>query len=640
MSTTVVFVQMPWASVRRPSLAFGILTSLCREAGVSSTVLYPNLDIAHRIGIELADHLARDRFSYGVSEHLFAADLFGRDAVNSDAYLDSFEAIAGKENPTCPADAPGRLRWLRDEVIPEFLDALTARIVNLAPEVVGLSATFNQVMSGVALAKRVKAALPGVRVIAGGACYDGSMGIEYHRAVPEVLDHVFVGEAEVAMREFLGRLRAGQAMAGIPGVTWTEGGEVRLVPGHPLEDLNESPVPDYDDYFVELDRAGRLGMPVAIAPLPFESSRGCWWGQKSQCTFCGTNQDAISHRAKRTERAIADLVTLSARYRQTRFAATDLVMPRGADLLEQLAELDLDLELFYEVRTQMSKREMHLLSKARVKEVQAGIESFSTPALALMHKGSSALRNIQFLRWAQEAQVRVVYNVLDGFPGEEPKWYEDMADLVASIVHLEPPRYDLVAVELHRFSPLLDRRLRSAAPPLPRADYAFNFPRGKVDESQIAYFFENGPAAPDPPHRIRVAAAVKSWRETWMKPIRPSYRYAIGPGFLRIVDRRSQQERIFNAAELHHDIILLCDQVRSRTALARDLSGRWPSEVEGGMLERTIDELAAADVLVCEGKELLTLPTCEAFRSTEELRSYVLSTERVTPAPSMVAANS
>ena len=37
-----------------------------------------------------------------------------------------------------------------------------------------------------------------------------------------------------------------------------------------------------------------------------------------------------------------------------------------------------------------------------------------------------------------------------------------------------------------------------------------------------------------------------------------------------------------NAAELHHDIILLCDQVRSRTALARDLSGRWPSEVEEG----------------------------------------------------------
>ena len=110
----------------------------------------------------------------------------------------------------------------------------------------------------------------------------------------------------------------------------------------------------------------------------------------------------------------------------------------------------------------MSKREMHLLNKARVKEVQAGIESFSTPALALMQRSSPSEHPV--LRWAQEAQVRVVYNVLDGFPGEEPKWYEDMADLVASIVHLEPPRYDLVAVELHRFSPLLDRRLRSAAP--------------------------------------------------------------------------------------------------------------------------------------------------------------------------------
>ena len=160
MSTTVVFVQMPWASIRRPSLAFGILTSLCREAGVSSTVLYPNLDIAHRIGIELADHLAPSPLSYGVSEHLLAADLFGRDAETGDAYLDSFEAIAGKEI-NLPSGCAGKTALASrrsDRGIP--LTHLRL-IVNLAPEVVGLSATFNQVMSGVALAKRVSRAPSG-----------------------------------------------------------------------------------------------------------------------------------------------------------------------------------------------------------------------------------------------------------------------------------------------------------------------------------------------------------------------------------------------------------------------------------------------------------------------------------------------
>jgi hypothetical protein len=53
--------------------------------------------------------------------------------------------------------------------------------------------------------------------IFGGACFDDEMGREYHRGLPEVIDHVFLGEAEQSFREFLRRIRNRRADHGHRG---------------------------------------------------------------------------------------------------------------------------------------------------------------------------------------------------------------------------------------------------------------------------------------------------------------------------------------------------------------------------------------------------------------------------------------
>ena len=47
-----------------------------------------------------------------------------------------------------------------------------------------------------------------------------------------------------------------------------------------------------------------------VPTLLFETSRGCWWGAKSHCTFCGLNGETMAFRSKSPRRALDELEQL------------------------------------------------------------------------------------------------------------------------------------------------------------------------------------------------------------------------------------------------------------------------------------------------------------------------------------------
>ena len=58
-------------------------------------------------------------------------------------------------------------------------------------------------------------------------------------------------------------------------------------------------------------------------------------------------------------------------------------------LFPMLADAGLELELFYEVKADLTAEQMRTLSAARVRNVQPGIEALATSTLKLMKKGTS-----------------------------------------------------------------------------------------------------------------------------------------------------------------------------------------------------------------------------------------------------------
>ena len=131
----------------------------------------------------------------------------------------------------------------------------------------------------------------------------------------DAVDYAVSGEADVAFRPAAGRAERGPR----PGV----GARRARAPGRrgrragpeaaPFDRLDELPVPDYHEFFDGRRRSGlarRLGAtPVT---LPFESARGCWWGAKRHCTFCGLNGSTMAFRAKSPDRVRAELAELAA----------------------------------------------------------------------------------------------------------------------------------------------------------------------------------------------------------------------------------------------------------------------------------------------------------------------------------------
>jgi ribosomal peptide maturation radical SAM protein 1 len=637
----LLLVNMPWATGHRPSIPLAILRSLAVEEGLPVRTFYANLDMAAVVGFETAGRFADERTLFGYSEHIFACDMFGADKLESDYFLQALAELMAtfdRDEWRKPFTDMKFLRHLRDDVVPEFLDRAAERVIAMNPDIIGFTATFNQVMSSLALARRVKALKPEVAIIAGGACFDEEMGREFHRVLPELLDHVFMGEAEESFVEYLRRFKAGVSTRGIPGVTTWVDGAVELVPGRPLADMNQSPSPDYDDFFSEKERLQKeTGKIFNIETMPFESSRGCWWGQKNHCTFCGINDNLMAFRPKDVDRVIEEIVMLSARYGMVKLTATDYILSRWHcdELFARLKELSLDLEIFYEVRADLKKAQMMAMKEAGVIYVQPGIESFSTPVLKLMKKGTTGIRHVQFLRWAKEIGIHAAYNILACFPGEDPAWYFEMTKLIPRLHHLQPPSQNVTPIEMHRFAPLFEKRHEMGVKQHDvRPDYSFNFPAGMADPMKIAYFFTfESPLVPKETDYLRaVEKVLDPWLDAHKKKEIPLYDFMVGAGFVRIRDTRHGEGRYVRLADMHRDVVLLCDQIQGRRALADQLRVIHGKAVEDGTLARVIDELIRSDILMAEGEHLLTLPICHKPRSTESLRELVFGPAEAVPA--------
>jgi len=165
------------------------------------------------------------------------------------------------------------------------------------------------------------------------------MGKELHRQFGFV-DYVCPGEADESFPALAMLLLTGtvQGVAMPPGVVYREGGRTRFT-GHPrpVRDMDALPFRIFRITFREWSQssASLATMPTVLV----ETSRGCWWGDKSHCTFCGLNGATMAYRSKSGARALEEMRQLSDRWQTDRIEVVDniLDMRYFSDLLPALA---------------------------------------------------------------------------------------------------------------------------------------------------------------------------------------------------------------------------------------------------------------------------------------------------------------
>jgi ribosomal peptide maturation radical SAM protein 1 len=606
----LALVNMPFTSAERPSIQCGLLKAVMRRAGHAVDVHYLSLEAAAAIGAGAYAKICDLRADQFVGDWLFTVAAFGY-RPDEDEYrracarLDETLADLGMSF--------AELCELRNRRIPALVARWTGAIDWGRYDAVGFSSTFEQNVASLALARAIKASFPRVATIFGGANLEGEMGREYVRAL-DGIDFAVTGEGELALPRLFAAVLDGGPAASIPGVAWRRDG--RVVDGGPcprVERMDELPDPDYDDYFATLSRLGAERVLGRARPiLPFESARGCWWGEKHHCTFCGLNASGMAYRSKSAERTLAELGRLTQRYDVWRFEAVDNIMDmRYVDAFAgRIAERRHDLHLFYEVKANLTRKQLKTLALGGLRLMQPGIESLSTHVLGLMRKGTTRLINLRLLKWALYYGIHVNWNLLAGFPGETAADYESQTRLIPSLHHLPPPG-KVERIWLERFSPYFSDPSFPVSNVRPWGSYRFVYPVEDLDLASVAYFFDYDMAGTAPAEAVAgLAAAVDAWRERWRQEPTPQLRYARAPGCLKIFDRREATARTWRVEGDEALLYEACSETFHSAAKLAEATGLGAAAVDAA-LERFC---AAGVVAEDDGRYLaLALPTSRAW---------------------------
>jgi ribosomal peptide maturation radical SAM protein 1 len=578
----LVLVSMPFMDAFRPSIQLGLLKSLAVAHGFPVRTLHAYLDFAAVIGLDWYQELAGHRGRM-LGEWLFSLDAFQDAAPDPDSSMlaDLDIGLARLQAP--PGQLRKRLIGIRQVDVPSYLDSLVETFPWHEAAVVGFSSTFQQNTASLALARRIKERHPHIFTVFGGANFDGDMGPEFVRAF-DWIDAAVIGEADEAFPQLLQTLADGKDLAGVPGVAVRVDGHVRLTaPLPPKMQLDDLPAPDYEDYFAQAGSLGILSQSVRRRVwLPIETARGCWWGEKHHCTFCGLNATTMRFRSKSPGRVLGELEQQSRRYRNFNFEAVDNVLEMSylKELFPKLSQIEAGYAFFYEVKANLSREQLKLLAEAGVAYIQPGLESLNSNVLRLMRKGTRASQNVNLLRWSQYYGMRVSWNLLWGFPGEAEQDYIDQAAAIPPLIHLPPPE-SASRIWLERFSPLFTGEdtigLWDRAP---ERSYQYVYP-ADVDLEKVAYFFDyqTDGGVPDAAYDA-VRKAVAAWSDAWLADRRPTLTHLSAPHFVQICDQRHQgQDGTYNFEDTLADLYMACsNRPTTAAAVRRKLGLSLPEE--------------------------------------------------------------
>ncbi|MBW6520080.1 MAG: RiPP maturation radical SAM C-methyltransferase [Desulfoarculaceae bacterium] len=417
----VGLISMPWSIFNRPSIQLGALKAwLDRDSSIEAHTFHPYLQVAKAVGTETYHHLARNSWA---GEALYSPLLFPEQKEQAARLF----AESCKDND--------QLRVLDFDQTVQLLDLSLDRWLaelDLADfHLIGFSICFNQLLSSLTAAQRLKKMHPSLPIVIGGSGCVGMIGASLLENFSQI-DYVISGEGEESLEQLCHCLKDNEARETLPPGIIQRTRPFSASPCQDLADLNQLPIPDYTPYFQQLQDTfpGQPFIPV----LPLEFSRGCWW---NRCTFCNLNLQWPGYRWKQSARMAREVTEQSLRHGCLDFTFTDNALPpREADLFFQtMAAAKSDYDFFAEIRVISDGDKLAAYRRGGLSSVQVGIEALSTSLLARMEKGTTVMDNIAAMKQSRGCHMRLDGNLITEFPGSTA---EEVAETLQNLDFVLP----------------------------------------------------------------------------------------------------------------------------------------------------------------------------------------------------------
>ncbi|HEX7333070.1 MAG TPA: RiPP maturation radical SAM C-methyltransferase [Pyrinomonadaceae bacterium] len=487
----IALINMPFANLSLPSIALTQLKAIVDErfkGQVSVDIHYLSHDFAKYLGMGLYDLItgSANAQNAGLGDWFFRQTAFPDQPNNAGVYLSRYFPFHTEEMNTLKGRILEKRRGLD-----HFLDSLISKYALDQVQLVGFTSMFMQNAAAFSLARRLKEGPSKPIIVIGGANCESPMGQVIAKEV-EPIDYVFSGPALKSFPEFVQHCLNGDltSVGSIKGVFTKRNYIFQTGPDAIGEEVSID-VPIDLDYRPFLDRLAEYFPEGEIDPiLLFETSRGCWWGERAHCTFCGLNGASMAYRAMSPDLALKQFDSLFEFAPQvSRIDAVDNILPKSYlhDVLPHLKTPE-NVSLFYEVKADLSESDVQTLAKARVKIIQPGIESLATSTLKLMKKGTSAFRNLALLKFCAMYGIEPAWNLLIGFPGEGADVYRKYIDDLPLLTHLFPPS-GVFPVRFDRYSPYFMKSKEYGLDLHPLDYYSLIYPFPGEQLHNLAYYF-------------------------------------------------------------------------------------------------------------------------------------------------------
>ncbi len=511
----ILFIVPPFTT-NTPVIGPHILQAIALEKGYQADIAYATMLLASIIGWQFSEQLATAQVAQYwsmITERLFARSAYGLPPLGKSPEACANEAlsISGNNAPHRRLDYDAEAFdldrfWEIEEICAAFVDEVVQAIASLPYTIIGCTARMGQMNCSVALLNGIKRLRPDVITLIGGANCQNEMAAGV-ASLSRSIDYVFSGESEESFAEFLDQYARQQLPV------------ERILYGQPLDTLETQPALDYDSYFAQM--RAFLGPDAPKHPfIWYETSRGCWWGQRKKCTFCGRNNHNIAFRQKSPHKVLHDLRALKNRYPDMAVAMTDDIMPASypRELLPTLAQSQAYPAIaMYYVKANLKLNDLRLLKQARVASIIPGLEALSTGLLHLLNKGVAARQNVYFLRNARAVGLNLTWFMLWGIPGDTVESYAEVLRLLPLIRHFQPP-VKFLAVHFERNSAYVaDPAAYDITNLHPWAVYDMIYPEWADIDKLASFFTGDYPcAAHEHPELMQqIAGELTRWRDAW-----------------------------------------------------------------------------------------------------------------------------
>jgi len=584
MDKKILLGAMPWNSADIPSMQVAVLKSFLAGHGIEAEAAYWYLEIALALGFEAYTTLAKPLTDAIQSIYSYLCFPEMRSFLMSDSTMRGHAAVVQKKM-RYDGDESIRFRWSRS-FFSEF-EAIHQKILDRYDwndyALVGFTLNYAQTVPSLYMIRQIKKRNPDCKIIVGGFEASGDLGRSLLENFPEI-DFVCNGEGE---RPLLHLARAilsdasSEEIRQIGGIVSRRAdGNVTLNPPEQLENMDEVPTPDFDEYFSVIEGKGLMPQAV-VRELPIEASRGCPFS----CNFCSVVLQWEGFRSRSPAKVGEDIRLLSQKYKTLNFLFVDNILPKNSkELFKILADHGVEYRFFYEIRAQTPPETLKLMKEAGAVRIQCGVEAFSSSLLRKFNKKSRFIHNLQAMKTCEALGIQVSNNLITDSPFSTQEEVEETVRNMEFCLAYQPVSLSPYALEVGApdYVNAQEKGLKGIRN---STVYRYFYPASLLERlNLILKDFDSPNGKPD---WRPVAKALNHWRKTYAGAkekldggSKSLLEYLEGEDFLLIEDRRGRVDGgsiFYTLDQLQKEVYLLAGEIKPLHAFYEAFPGKQKS---------------------------------------------------------------